>query len=87
MRRLITMGTVALAAIGLSACGGDPADLTQDKARSALIDAGDLPDGGWTAGAVSEDKPKAGSTSSEDILKDAKDVSQECRPSATTSSL
>ena len=79
MRRTLVITTIAATALGLSACGGAPKDLSQDKAKSSMLEAGDLPDGGWEAGSVDETKPKQDDKSAEQIFKNAKDVPQACK--------
>ena len=79
VRRTLVITTIAATALGLSACGGAPKDLSQDKAKSSMLEAGDLPDGGWEAGSVDETKPKQDDKSAEQIFKNAKDVPQACK--------
>ncbi|AKT51054.1 hypothetical protein [Arsenicicoccus sp. oral taxon 190] len=79
MRRTLVITTIAATALGLSACGGAPKDLSQDKAKSSMLEAGDLPDGGWQAGSVDETKPTKDDKSADQMLNNAKDVPAGCK--------
>ncbi len=74
----------AVAALGLSACGGGAEPLTQEEANQALLTQDDFPLEGYTAGEPTEGANDSGST--EDILADfpgADELSQECQDALT----
>ncbi|WP_116115769.1 hypothetical protein [Austwickia chelonae] len=69
---------LAAAALVLTGCGGDQA-IAQDKARSSLIEPGDIPGQNWSAGEPNEVAPEREDTSVGEFLNQSEGVSEACR--------
>lgn len=79
MRRTLTIALTASAVLGLSACGGGAAPMTQEQSRDALLTDAEFPLDGFTAGEISEgtSDDTSESLSLEEIVGDDQ-LSKEC---------